>query len=137
MPDGSDYALQIQQGAEENYSGLITLGDPGSKPPSPSKPPKPTENVKPQNISTPAAQDDASPHNSSDTSSDDEWETEVAKGNNAQFTNVEDMSKGSTSNFTHGKSAMAAKLETSGATIEKVYLGWILATAGLLFYVAE
>jgi hypothetical protein len=47
------------------------------------------------------------------------------------------MSKGSDSNFTHGKSAMAAKLETSGASIENVYLGWILATTGVLFYVAE
>jgi hypothetical protein len=137
LPDGSDYALQIQQGAEENYSGLMTLGNPGSKPPSPPKPPKPTEEVKPQNISTPAPQDDASPRHGTDTLSDDEWETEVAKGNNAQFTNVEDMSKGSDSNFTHGKSAMAAKLETSGASIENVYLGWILATTGVLFYVAE
>ncbi|GFG04817.1 hypothetical protein IFM61606_06169 [Aspergillus udagawae] len=143
LPDGSDYALQIQQGAEENYSGLITLGNPGSKPPSPpmppspSKLPKPTEDAKPQNISTPTPQDDASSHHGTDTSPGDDWETEVAKGNNAQFTNVEDMSKGSNSNFTHGKSAMAAKLETSGASIENVYLGWVLATVGVLFYVAE
>ncbi|KAF7182263.1 hypothetical protein CNMCM7691_001742 [Aspergillus felis] len=137
LPDGSDYALQIQQGAEENYSGLMTLGNPGSKPPSPPKPPTPTEDVKPQNISTSTPQNDASPHHGTDTSPGDDWDTEVAKGNNAQFTDVEDMSKGSNSNFTHGKNAMAAKLETSGASIENVYLAWVLATAGVLFYVVE
>ncbi|RHZ57807.1 GPI anchored serine-threonine rich family protein [Aspergillus thermomutatus] len=135
LPDGSDYALQIQQGAEENYSGLMTLGNPGSKPPSPPKPPSPTEDSKPQNVSKTSPQDDTSTHNG--TSPHDAWETEVAKGNNAQFASVEDMSKGSNSNFTHGKSAMPAKLETSGASIENLYLGWVLATAGVLFYVAE
>ncbi|KAF7118614.1 hypothetical protein CNMCM5793_008152 [Aspergillus hiratsukae] len=136
LPDGSDYAFQIQQGAEENYSGLMTLGD-GSRPPRPPKPPKPEEDVKPQNSSKPATQDDASSHHGTNTSPNDSWDTEVAKGNNGQFASAEDMSKGSNSNFTNGKSAMPAKLETSGATIENVYLGWVLATAGVLFYVAE
>lgn len=139
LPDGSDYALQIEQGAEENYTGLMTLGD-GSKPPPPPPPPKPTEDVKPQNSSKPAPQDDASSRhdtNTANTAPKDGWDTEVAKGNNGQFASVGDVPKGSNSNFTHGKSAMAAKLETNGATIQNVYLGWVLATAGVLFYVAE
>lgn len=120
MPDGSDYALQIQQNGQENYSGLLTLGNPDGKKPGPPSPT--TQNAKPQ---TPA---NLPPH-------EDVWPTEVAKGNNAQFASVDDMSKGST-DFTYG-TAMAAKLETNDAPVGRIRLGWALASVGALFYLAQ
>jgi hypothetical protein len=48
LPDGSDYALQIEQNGKINYSGLITVAhQPGKEPPPTSKTPLPSDDTSP------------------------------------------------------------------------------------------
>ncbi|KAB8238516.1 hypothetical protein ETB97_001084 [Aspergillus alliaceus] len=103
LEDGSDYALQIRQNGEVNYSGLLAVAHhPGHQAPS-SKGPPPDRNPDSPNF-------DTAPHAS---------DAGVAKGNNAAATpsnKTEDEVQSTGNNLTSSKSAVAAKMQTGDAS---------------------
>ncbi|KAI9044757.1 GPI anchored serine-threonine rich family protein [Aspergillus affinis] len=122
LPGGADYALQISQPGQVNYSGHITLeAAPAVIPPS--KGPRPT----------PVTQDP----NSEDfeTATHDEKDDDIPKGNNGETVSLNETTP--TKNTTSGKSAMAAQMQTGGAMFRNTSPELLLAAAGIIFYLTS
>lgn len=119
LQDGSDYALQIQQNEEINYTGHIIVEHPNGQAPS-SKGPRPDEDPNSPDFST-------APRNGT---------TGVAKGNNATITvtHVKHDDKPSTgNNHTSNKSAVSAKTQSDDASLRNWSPNLILAVVAVLY----
>ncbi|KAB8273169.1 hypothetical protein BDV30DRAFT_226781 [Aspergillus minisclerotigenes] len=119
LQDGSDYALQIQQNEEINYTGHIIVEHPNGQAPS-SKGPRPDEDPNSPDFST-------APRNGT---------TGVAKGNNATttVTHVKHDDKPSTgNNHTSNKSAVSAKTQSDDASLRNWSPNLILAVVAILY----
>ncbi|KAK1143214.1 hypothetical protein N8T08_006912 [Aspergillus melleus] len=122
LPGGTDYALQINQPGQVNYSGHLTLdASPAVIPPS--KGPRPTA----------AAQDPKS--EDFETATHDAKGDEIPEGNNGETVSLNETTP--TKNTTSGKSAMAAQMQTGGATFRNTSPELFLGAAGIIFYLTR
>ncbi|KAE8140956.1 hypothetical protein BDV38DRAFT_279412 [Aspergillus pseudotamarii] len=118
LQDGSDYALQIQQNEEINYTGHITVEHPNGQAPS-SKGPPPDDD--------PDSDFSTAPHNAT---------TGVAKGNNATSTvpHIRHDDKPSTgNNHTSNKGTVSSKTQSDDASLRNWSPNLILAVVAILY----
>ncbi|KAE8351997.1 hypothetical protein BDV28DRAFT_9237 [Aspergillus coremiiformis] len=121
LEDGSDYALQIKQDQDINYSGHITVAhSPGHEAPAPKGPP-PDRDPNSPNF-------DTAPHES---------ESGVAKGNNATTaaanTTAHNDRPSTGNNLTSSKSAVTAKIETGDASLRNLSPDLLLAVIAIFY----
>lgn len=124
LPGGADYALQINQGGEVNYSGHVTL-EPSPAVIPPSKGPRPTP--------TASSKDP----NSSDfeTATHDKVDKDVPEGNNGETLSLDESTP--TKNTTSNKSALAAQMQTGAASPRNMSPELLLGAAGIIFYLTR
>lgn len=121
LPSGSDYALQINQGGEVNYSGHVSLE--GAPVIPPSKGPRPT-----------GASKDPNSENF-ETATHDQEDENIPKGNNGETLSLDETAP--TKNATSGKSAMAAQMQTGEASFRKTSPELLLGAASIIFYLTR
>lgn len=118
LQDGSDYALQIQQNEEINYTGHITVEHPNGQAPSSKGPPPDGD---------PDSDFNTAPRNAT---------TGVAKGNNATSTvpHIRHDDKPSTgNNHTSNKGTVSSKTQSDEASLRNWSPNLILAVVAILY----
>ncbi|RAL03567.1 GPI anchored serine-threonine rich family protein [Aspergillus ibericus CBS 121593] len=126
LAGGADYAFQIQQDGEVNYSGLVTVGNASNSTASAATTTAPT-------TTTLATQTTPTP-TPTDTAPRDEVNS-VTAGNNAT-TNLTLSANHDNSNVTNSKSAMAAAMQNGGAPFQIISLDLVLGMVAMGFYLA-
>jgi hypothetical protein len=131
IEDGTDYAFQIKQNADVNYSGHVTVEHAGGQAPS-SKGPPPDRDPNSPNF-------DTAPH---------EPDVGVQKGNNATTSRPDksdddksddDKPEGGATkthnDLTSSKSAVAAQMQTGGATLLTLSVDTLLAAVAVFYII--
>ncbi|OOF96393.1 hypothetical protein ASPCADRAFT_506080 [Aspergillus carbonarius ITEM 5010] len=131
LEGGSDYAFQIQQDGQVNYSGLVSVGNASNSITSATTA-KPTTTTLATQTQT-QTQTTPSP-TPTDTAPRDEVNS-VTAGNNAT-TNLTLNANHDNSNVTNSKSAMAAAMQNGGAPFQIISLDLVLGMVAMGFYLA-
>ncbi|KAF7594946.1 hypothetical protein BBP40_007754 [Aspergillus hancockii] len=120
IEDGTDYAFQIKQNDDVNYSGHVTVAHAGGQAPS-SKGPPPDRNPDSPNF-------DTAPHES---------DVDVQKGNNATASQPDKTEDDAirTGNITSSKSAVAAQMQTGSASLRTLSVDIILAAVAVFYFI--
>ncbi|KAA8648476.1 hypothetical protein EYZ11_002009 [Aspergillus tanneri] len=122
LPAGSDYALEIRQKGQVNYSGHITLESSDTVIP-PSKGPRPSSD----NPDSPDFE----------TATHDQLGEDVREGNDGHTVSKNATSTTSGNNLTSHKSAMAAQMQASGASLRNTYPELVLGAAAFVLYLTR
>ncbi|PWY89271.1 hypothetical protein BO70DRAFT_377654 [Aspergillus heteromorphus CBS 117.55] len=147
VEDGDDYAFQIQQDGQVNYTGLLKVSNPN--------PPASTTSATTAISSTTAplpssssvtTTQDASPTQTqttpsptpTDTAPRDETDSVTAGTTGLNVTDTDESTSPSSrqSNMTSGKSALAAAMESGGASFRLVSADLLLGAVAMVFYLA-
>ncbi|BCS03697.1 GPI anchored serine-threonine rich family protein [Aspergillus luchuensis] len=129
LEPGSDYAFQIDQDGQVNYSGLVTLNNDSERTAATSAASSTTSTQE----TTTASQTQTTPTPTpTDTAPRDEVNS-VLPGNNATTNFTLDANHDSNSNVS-SKSAMAAAMQNGGAPFQMVSLDLVLGIVAMGFY---
>ncbi|PLB50725.1 hypothetical protein P170DRAFT_492690 [Aspergillus steynii IBT 23096] len=124
LPGGADYALQINQAGEVNYSGHVTL-EPSPAVIPPSKGPRPTPTASSKD---PKSED-------FETASREKDDKDIPEGNNGETLSLNETTP--TKNTTSNKSAMAAQMQSGAASFRNTLPELLLGAAGIIFYLTR